>query len=61
MINLLIKLIWDTDLLILTDFISLSVQSIFTVPGVHLSKDPGYRSSAFHHQTGKSRRQSMLL
>merc|ERR1719208_414666 len=37
------------------------VQSIFTVPGVHLSEDPGYRSSAFHHQTGKSRRQSMLL
>ena len=39
-----------------------SVQSIFTIPGVHLSKDPGYRSSAFSHaSSGKSRRQSMLL
>ena len=37
------------------------VQSIFGVPGVHLSKDPGYRSSAFSHNSGKSRRQSMLL
>jgi serine/threonine protein kinase len=40
----------------------LDVQSIFTLPGVHLSKDPGYRSSAFNHaSSGKSRRQSMLL
>lgn len=40
----------------------LDVQSIFTIPGVHLSKDPGYRSSAFNHaSSGKSRRQSMLL
>jgi len=39
----------------------LDVQSIFGVPGVHLSKDPGYRSSAFSHNSGKSRRQSMLL
>ena len=38
-----------------------SVQSIFTVPGIHLSKDPGYRSSAFPQSSGKSRRQSMLL
>ena len=38
-----------------------AVQSIFTVPGISLSKDPGYRSSAFSHSTGKSRRQSMLL
>merc|ERR1719367_1574672 len=40
----------------------LDVQSIFTLPGVQLSKDPGYRSSAFNHaSSGKSRRQSMLL
>jgi len=40
----------------------LDVQSIFSVPGIHLSKDPGYRSSAFTHSSGgKSRRQSMLL
>merc|ERR1711981_1327387 len=40
----------------------LDVQSIFTLPGVHPSKDPGYRSSAFNHtSSGKSRRQSMLL
>ena len=40
----------------------LDVQSIFTIPGVHLSKDPGYRSSAFSHASSeKSRRQSMLL
>ena len=40
----------------------LAVQSIFTLPGVQLSKDPGYRSSAFNHaSSGKSRRQSMLL
>merc|ERR1712223_279787 len=39
----------------------LDVQSIFSVPGIHLSKDPGYRSSAFSHNSGKSRRQSMLL
>lgn len=43
-----------------TEF-SFSAASIFTVPGVHLSKDPGYRSSAFNHAPGKSRRQSMLL
>merc|ERR1711981_1189542 len=31
-------------------------------PAAHLSKDPGYRSSAFNHaSSGKSRRQSMLL
>ncbi len=40
-------------------------QSIFSVPGVRLSKDPGFRSSAFSHGSGgggaKSRRQSMLL
>ena len=41
---------------------SFTVQSIFTLPGVQLSKDPGYRSSAFNHaSSGKSRRQSMLL
>jgi len=39
----------------------LDVQSIFSVAGTHLSKDPGYRSSAFSHNSGKSRRQSMLL
>jgi len=39
----------------------LDVQSIFTVSGIHLSKDPGYRSSAFSHNSGKFRRQSMLL
>lgn len=41
------------------------VQSIFSAPGVHLSKNPGYRSSAFSHGSGagggKTRRQSMLL
>lgn len=42
-------------------FFLFSVQSIFGVPGIHLSKDPGYRSSAFSHNSGKSRRQSMLL
>ena len=42
-------------------FFLFSVQSIFTVPGIHLSKDPGYRSSAFPQSSGKSRRQSMLL
>lgn len=43
-------------------FFVFTVQSIFTLPGVQLSKDPGYRSSAFNHaSSGKSRRQSMLL
>lgn len=42
-------------------FCFVPVQSIFTVPGIHLSKDPGYRSSAFPQSSGKSRRQSMLL
>ena len=41
--------------------LTILVQSIFSVPGIHLSKDPGYRSSAFPHSSGKSRRQSMLL
>jgi len=36
-------------------------QSIFTLPGIHLAKDPGYRSSSFPHGNGKTRRQSMLL
>jgi len=37
--------------------------SIFTIPGIQLSKDPGYRSSNFPKSgvTGRSRRQSMLL
>lgn len=35
------------------------IQSIFSVPSIHLAKDPGYRSSGF--PAGKSRRQSMLL
>jgi hypothetical protein len=35
-------------------------QSIFSVAGVHLAKDPGYRSNGFP-AGGKSRRQSMLL
>ena len=48
--------------LITNEYTHFSVQSIFTLPGVHLSKDPGYRSSAFNHaSSGKSRRQSMLL
>merc|ERR1719273_821875 len=34
-------------------------ESIFSVPGIKLSKDPGYRSSVFSQ--GKSRRQSMLV
>jgi len=34
-------------------------ESIFSLPGIHLSKDPGYRSSGFPQ--GKARRQSMLL
>lgn len=38
-------------------------QSLFSIPGIHLSKDPGYRSSAFSNNSSgsKSRRQSMLL
>jgi len=36
-------------------------QSIFSLPGIHLAKDPGYRSSSFPHGNGKTRRQSMLL
>lgn len=39
----------------------MDVQSIFSVPGIVLAKDPGYRSSAYNHTSGKSRRQSMLL
>jgi hypothetical protein len=37
--------------------------SIFTIPGIQLSRDPGYRSSNFPKSgvTGRSRRQSMLL
>jgi len=35
--------------------------SILCVPGVHLARDPGYRSTAFQPAQGKSRRQSMLL
>jgi len=35
--------------------------SLLSCPGVHLAKDPGYRSSAFPQSQGKSRRQSMLL
>jgi len=35
--------------------------SLLGCPGVHLAKDPGYRSSAFPQSQGKSRRQSMLL
>ncbi|XP_077981972.1 cyclin-dependent kinase 17-like isoform X2 [Glandiceps talaboti] len=34
--------------------------SLFEVNGVHLNKDPGYRSSSFPH-TGRARRQSMLF
>ncbi|XP_059090197.1 cyclin-dependent kinase 17-like isoform X1 [Tigriopus californicus] len=37
------------------------VQSLFTVPGIHLSKDPGYNPSVFPHGSGRIRRQSMLL
>ena len=37
----------------------ISAESIFSVPGIQLSKDPGYRSSVFPQ--GKTRRQSMLL
>nr|CAD7568391.1 unnamed protein product [Timema californicum] len=39
------------------------VVSIFTVPGIHLYKDPGYRSSNFPKTSsgGRTRRQSMLL
>lgn len=39
------------------------VMSIFTIPGIQLSRDPGYRSSNFPKSgvTGRSRRQSMLL
>ncbi|XP_069693438.1 cyclin-dependent kinase 17-like isoform X1 [Periplaneta americana] len=39
------------------------VMSIFSIPGIQLSKDPGYRSSNFPKSsvTGRSRRQSMLL
>lgn len=44
-----------------TKIILLLVQSVFSVPGIHLSKDPGYRSSTFQQSSGKSRRQSMLL
>jgi len=36
-------------------------ESIFSVPGVQLSRDPGYRSTGFPANQGKSRRQSMLL
>jgi len=35
--------------------------SLLGCPGVHLAKDPGYRSSGFPQSQGKSRRQSMLL
>ena len=38
-----------------------SAASIFSVSGVHLAKDPGYRSGGFAQSQGKSRRQSMLL
>ena len=41
------------------------VMSIFTIPGIQLSKDPGYRSSSFPKSgvnlLSLSRRQSMLL
>ncbi|GLH10935.1 Casein kinase I isoform alpha [Gryllus bimaculatus] len=39
------------------------VVSIFTVPGIQLNKDPGYRASGFPKSgvSGRSRRQSMLL
>lgn len=42
---------------------SFAVMSIFTIPGIQLSRDPGYRSSNFSKSgvTGRSRRQSMLL
>jgi len=35
--------------------------SLLGCPGVHLAKDPGYRSGGFPQSQGKSRRQSMLL
>eukprot|EP00092_Neocalanus_flemingeri_P010099 GFUD01010883.1.p1 GENE.GFUD01010883.1~~GFUD01010883.1.p1 ORF type:complete len:834 (+),score=106.65 GFUD01010883.1:94-2595(+) len=35
--------------------------SLLGCTGVHLAKDPGYRSSGFPQSQGKSRRQSMLL
>lgn len=36
-------------------------ESVMTVPGMHLSRDPGYRSTSFQPNQSKSRRQSMLL
>jgi len=36
-------------------------ESVMIVPGVQLSRDPGYRSTGFPAAQGKSRRQSMLL
>jgi len=40
----------------------MDVQSIFSVQGISLQRDPGYRSSSsYNHTSGKSRRQSMLL
>ena len=38
-----------------------AVDSLFTCPGVQLTKDPGYRSYPSRDQGGKTRRQSMLL
>merc|ERR1712223_1969006 len=35
--------------------------SLFSCPGVHLTKDPGYRSYPSRDAGGKTRRQSMLL
>jgi len=37
------------------------IDSLFTCPGVQLTKDPGYRSYPSRDQGGKTRRQSMLL
>jgi len=36
-------------------------ESMLSVPGVSLSRDPGYRQPGYSTNTGKSRRQSMLL
>ena len=40
---------------------SLAAQSVMFVPGIHLARDPGHRSTGFVSAQGKSRRQSMLL
>ena len=42
-------------------FASYLDESVMIVPGVQLSRDPGYRSTGFPAAQGKSRRQSMLL